>query len=206
MPLRLWARQLGFTVVGEYVDRASGGNPNRPEFKRLFLDASQDKFDVVLVWALDRFSREPTEDVLRYIRQLRGNNIGLMSEQEKWLDTRSENPTSELLLLLFSWVAKQERLKISDRTKAAHARLKAIGMSTGHRPANIIGSGESKTLLDPIQVKQFYRNGHSYEEIAKHYHCSLTPIKRIVNEGVAKGELVKRGRGNGLGTYGQGIR
>src|SRR5215472_16111 len=56
--LRQFAATQNWTVVHEYVDRATGKYSDREQFQRLFQDASQRRFDIVLFWSLDRFSRE----------------------------------------------------------------------------------------------------------------------------------------------------
>ncbi|HEY2526412.1 MAG TPA: recombinase family protein [Xanthobacteraceae bacterium] len=57
--VRQWAASAGYDVVGEYVDHISGrkGTDGRKQFAALFADASKRKFDLVLFWSLDRFSR-----------------------------------------------------------------------------------------------------------------------------------------------------
>jgi len=90
----------------------------------------QRHFDLILVWALDRFSREGMTNTLSYIRQLKNYKTGLKSLQESWLDTSNEG-IAELLLAIFSWVAAEEKRKISERTKAGLAKLKARGVKLG---------------------------------------------------------------------------
>ncbi len=54
-----YAQKHSYTVVGEYVDRAiSGRTDNRPEFRRMIEDSKKKRFQGVLVWKLDRFSRD----------------------------------------------------------------------------------------------------------------------------------------------------
>lgn len=134
LPLRKFCEAMKWEIVGEYVDRASGGNSNRPEFQKMLARVRQKHFDMILVWALDRFSREGMTNTLSYIRQLRNYNTSLKSIQESWLDTSQEG-IAELLLAIFSWVAAEEKRKISERTKAGLARLKAKGIKLG-RPWN----------------------------------------------------------------------
>jgi DNA invertase Pin-like site-specific DNA recombinase len=133
LPLRKYCEARGWTVSEEYVDRASGGNSNRPEFQKMLGRVRQRHFDVILVWALDRFSREGMTNTLSYIKQLKVYNCGLLSLQETWLDTTQQG-VSELLLAIFSWVASEEKKKISERTKAGLAKLKAKGVKLG-RPS-----------------------------------------------------------------------
>jgi len=123
-PLRAYAASMGWEIAGEYVDFASGGNSDREEFQRMLADADARKFDLVLVWSLDRFSREGISNTLGYIERLKRAGVAIMSLQERWLDTRNDNPTAELLLSIFSWVAKQERLRIVERTRAAIDKIK----------------------------------------------------------------------------------
>ncbi|MBU0760330.1 MAG: recombinase family protein [Nanoarchaeota archaeon] len=58
---------MDFQVVGEYVDYASGGESNRPQFQQMLTDARQHKFDLVLILSLDRFSREGILNTLSYL-------------------------------------------------------------------------------------------------------------------------------------------
>lgn len=130
MPLRKFCEAMGWTVSEEFVDRASGGNSNRPQFQMMLAGVRQRHFDLILVWALDRFSREGMTNTLSYIRQLREYKTGLKSLQEAWLDTRQEG-VADLLLGIFAWVAAEEKRKISERTKAGLAKLKAQGRVLG---------------------------------------------------------------------------
>ena len=116
-PLLKLAEALKFEYAGEYVDYASGGKTNRPEFQRMLKDSSKHEFDMILVWALDRFSREGILNTLSYMKTLKQNNVAIKSLQESWLDTRDDG-MSNLLLAIFSWVAQQEKQRISDRVKA----------------------------------------------------------------------------------------
>jgi len=116
-PLRNLVEALGGEIIKEYVDYASGGSANRPEFQEMLVDVRNRKLDLILIWSLDRFSREGTRSTLSYLEVLKNHNCALKSLQEPWLDTSDEG-MGELLIAIFAWVAKQERLRISARTKA----------------------------------------------------------------------------------------
>lgn len=62
--LRTFAMGQGWEVIKEYVDHESGLKSDRPEFKNLLASASRHEFDIVLFWALDRFSREGAKKLL----------------------------------------------------------------------------------------------------------------------------------------------
>lgn len=131
-PLRDYAKALGGEIVGDYVDMASGSRPDREQFLMMLEDADKRKFDLLLIWSLDRLSREGISNTMGYIERLRRNNVAIKSLQESWLDTR-EGGVGELLISIFAWVAKQERLRIVERTKAGLARAKANGVKLGRR-------------------------------------------------------------------------
>lgn len=133
-PLRKWAASQGWIVVKEYVDRASGANHDRPEFKKMLNDGMLLQFRSILVWKLDRFSREGISHTLSYIQRLRTRGCGLKSLSESWVDTSADNPVGEILIALFSWVAAEERRKISERTKLGIQRRKNLGIWKGGRP------------------------------------------------------------------------
>src|SRR5215813_9849461 len=77
--LRQFAASQNWTVVHEFVDRASGKRGDRAEFQKLFADASQRKFDVVLFWSLDRFSREGVLETLQHLQRLSSYGVNWRS-------------------------------------------------------------------------------------------------------------------------------
>lgn len=75
-------RNEGWQVCGEYVDCASGGRSDRDAFQRLFADAAEKKFDMVLFWSLDRFSREGVLETLQHLQRLSKNGVDWWSLKE----------------------------------------------------------------------------------------------------------------------------
>lgn len=132
--LREYAKLHEYEVVGEYVDRKSGADADREGFQRMLREAYIKRFKAVLVWKLDRFSREPMFVILGYIQRLKASGVGIISITEGWLDTREENPVSELILAIFAWFSGEERRKISERTKLGIERRRAEGTYKGGRP------------------------------------------------------------------------
>lgn len=133
-PLREWAKRQEWTVHKEYIDRASGADANRPQFKQMLHEAMMMRFNAILVWKFDRFSRESMFVAVGRIQKLRNRGIGLKSLTEAWLDTSKDNPMGDLILSFLSWAAAEERRKISERTKAGIKRRRAIGQWKGGRP------------------------------------------------------------------------
>src|SRR6516164_10599883 len=116
-------------VVKTYDDTASGKNGNRPAFKRMLGDAASHRFDLVVFWALDRLTREGPLRTLLYLEQLASSGVKFKSFTEPMIDTTTA--VGELLIPILSWIAKQERQRISDRTRA--------GLETARRKGKQLG-------------------------------------------------------------------
>jgi len=132
-PLKEYCKNMNWDIKFIFVDKKSGADSNRPEFKRMLAEARQHHFDLLLVWSLDRFSREPILNSLSYLQQLRDHNVHLKSYTEG-IDTRELGDTGELIMIILMWQAKNEREKISKRTKAGIQRRKNLGVWKGGRP------------------------------------------------------------------------
>jgi DNA invertase Pin-like site-specific DNA recombinase len=142
-PLKEFCKAMKWEVKEVYTDRMSGANPARPEFRRMMQDAMLRRFSGIVIWKLDRFSREGIIPTMSYIKQLKDRGIWLRSMTESWLDTSQEGIT-DIVLAIMSWAASEERKKISERTKAGIKRLRAKGEWKGGRPKK----GGSKSIED----------------------------------------------------------
>jgi DNA invertase Pin-like site-specific DNA recombinase len=118
--LRAFAERLGYTVYKEYCDQESGGSAERPAFQQLFIDAHQRRFDVVLFWSLDRFSREGVTETLNHLQRLTAAGVQFKSFTEQYLD--STGMFREAIIGFLAAIAKQERVRFSERIKAGQAR------------------------------------------------------------------------------------
>ena len=133
--LRQWCADANHTIAHEYIDRESGrkGTNGRKQFAALFEDAHKRKFDCVLFWALDRFTREGMIPTIAYLQRLAGHGVSFHSYTEVHLSTDNEL-VGNILLAVMSSLAKVESQKIGERTRAGMARAKAQGKRIG-RPA-----------------------------------------------------------------------
>jgi DNA invertase Pin-like site-specific DNA recombinase len=133
VPLRDFCKAMSWEVAEEYVDKMSGANPARPSFRKMMQDAMLRRFSGVVVWKLDRFSREGIIPTMSYIKKLKDRGVWLKSQTESWLDTSQEGIT-DVVLAIMAWASSEERKKISERTKAGMARAKAKGKHVGRPP------------------------------------------------------------------------
>src|SRR3954454_11255468 len=152
--LRQFAATQNWTITQEYVDRATGKHSDREQFQQMFLDASQRKFDVVLFWSLDRFSREGVRETLNHLQRLSSHGVGYRSFTEQYLD--SCGIFKDAVLAILAVIAKQERVRLSERTLAGLARARKAGR-VGGRP---------KVVCDRNKVERLHKAGRSLAEIA----------------------------------------
>ena len=81
-----YAMRNNLTLIGTYVDRAlSARTADRPDFQRMIADSAKGLFDVVLVWKLDRFSRD-RYDSAHYKHVLKKNGVRVISIKENISD------------------------------------------------------------------------------------------------------------------------
>ncbi len=122
-------RWEGHELIAEYVDQESGRR-ERKDFDQMLADAARRRFDVLLFWALDRFSREGIRKTIAYLQRLDDRGIAFKSYTEPFLDTDNEL-IAHIVLGVSSYYSQQEALRISDRTKAGLERAKKNGKVLG---------------------------------------------------------------------------
>jgi len=123
---------MGYTIFREYSDYESGGTSNRTEFKQMFEDARKRKFDLVLFWSLDRFSREGLLVTVNLLQQLESYGVQYKSYSELFLD--STGIFKEAIVGLIATLARMEKVRISDRVRAGLERSRIKYGRVGGRP------------------------------------------------------------------------
>ena len=84
-----YAKNNGYTVIGEYIDRAqSGTTDNRVEFQRMISDSEKHTFEGVLVYQFDRFARKRSDSAINKTK-LRMNGVRVISAREPIADDAS---------------------------------------------------------------------------------------------------------------------
>ncbi len=130
-----WAASRGWEVTETYKESESAWKSgHQRELARLLDDARKRKFDTVLVWALDRLSREGSLAILTLVSRLKIYCVEVISYQESWTEAPGE--LGELLYALTGWVARMESQRRSERTKAGLAKVRAQGRHLGRPPGS----------------------------------------------------------------------
>jgi DNA invertase Pin-like site-specific DNA recombinase len=138
MPLREFVSNQGWQILGEYIDKVPATDiAHRTAWRDLLNDASRKKFDLLLVWRMDRAFRSVL-DAATTLERLRTWKIGLRSYTEPWLDTTS--PFGEALYYITVAYAQLERGILRERVKAGMERARKQGHRIG-RPKVIDRKG-----------------------------------------------------------------
>ena len=168
--LRDYCQKMGYEIYDEYLDIVSGGSPNRPEFNRMMKDASKRKFDMLFFYALDRLTREGTRKTIYYLQMLDDYSVAYKSYTEQYID--SSGIFKDVIIALLSTLAKQERIRISERVKAGLERSRQQGR-VGGRPK-----------MDDVIIKEIQEmklKGSTIVSIAKKLEISRGSVYQYLN-------------------------
>ena len=166
--LRQFAQSQGWTVEHEYFDRATGKHSDREQFQRLFEDASQRRFDLVLFWRLDRFSREGVRETLNHLQRLSSYGVGYRSFTEQYLD--SCGIFKDAVLAILAVIAKQERIRLSERVTAGLERARRQGRIGGRRAL----------VVDRDRIMALDAEGWTTREIGEEMGISAASVCRLL--------------------------
>ena len=166
--LREFCARQGWDIVTEYVDQASGKRGDREQFQAMFSAASRREFDTVVFWSLDRFSREGVYETLTHLQRLTSYGVGYRSFSEPFLD--SCGMFKDAIISVLATLAKQERVRLSERVVAGLQRAKSQGR-VGGRP---------KAICDRDRVQTLHQSGQSLGQIAAQSGVSKMTVSRIV--------------------------
>lgn len=170
--LRLLRRRAEWDEVEifhEYVDYASGADPNRPALAQLMRDMRAMRFRKVYVVRLDRITRS-LRNLLTLIESFQERGVGLVCTEQ---DIRTDTSTGKLLIHFLGAISEFERDLISERTKEGLARAAAEGRFPGRKPIDI----------DMTEALRLRAEGKSYSQLAKHFGVSKATISRRFKKG-----------------------
>jgi DNA invertase Pin-like site-specific DNA recombinase len=162
-----YCQRQGWDYV-EYTDRMTGTRADRAEFQRMFEDARLKHFDMVLFWALDRFSREGTLQTLQYLQRLDGYGVAWKSFTEQYLD--STGMFRDAVIAILATIAKQEYARLSERVVAGLRRAKREGKVLGRK----------RIILDRERIREMHAAGQSVRAIASEIGISKSLVANIV--------------------------
>jgi DNA invertase Pin-like site-specific DNA recombinase len=141
--LRRLAKQRGFTITKEYIDEGqSGGKTSRPSLDEMLKDARHGRFQVLLVWKLDRLGRS-TSHLIRLLEDFKSWNVQLVSHGEG-LDFTTT--AGKLFYTLLGAFAEFEKDTIRERVRAGLRNAKAKGIVLGRPPLKRLSASQRRAL------------------------------------------------------------
>ena len=165
--LREFAAKQGWHVYHQYVDQVTGSTDERPAFQQMFQDASQRRFDCLLFWSLDRLSREGVLETLQHLQRLTSYGVAWRSFTEQYLD--STGIFREAVIGILAAIAKQERVRLGERTRAGLERVRREGKRLG-RPA---------AKVDAFAIRALRGAGASWSEIARRTGLARATCQKV---------------------------
>jgi len=169
LQLRAYAESKGWRIAQIYEDHESAAEGKRREaYARLFADATAPgrRWDVLLFWSLDRFSRGGVYETIHRLKTLHAAGVRFVSLQEQYLDTLG--PFRDAVIAVLAAVAALERDRISERVKAGIARSQLQGKRFGRKPLE----------LDEKRLAALQAKGYSLRMMSAALKVSRTTILR----------------------------
>ena len=164
-----YAAQRKLTVVQVYADRAiSGTTDNRPEFKRMIEDAKAEAWQYVIVYSLDRFSRDRF-DAITYKQILKSHGIRVLSAMENI----SEEPTGVILESVLEGLAQYYSMELSQKIRRGLNDNASKCMVAASIPFGYMKGPDNKYAINPETapiVKEIFGRvlrGENYIDIAR---------------------------------------
>lgn len=181
LQLRQFADKSNWEIFHEYTEIVSGKETKRKEYDQMFKDAHKKLFDGVLFWSLDRFSRSGTLFTLQKLKELDNLNIFWHSYQDLYISTAGE--WKDVIISIMSTLAKIERQRISERTKAGLQRVKAKGKKLGRKsiPQHVKKEVIKLLMEDKLSYRQISKKVTYKTKYGKIHHVSpaiITLIKK----------------------------
>ena len=179
--IQQYVRDKNWDLVDIFLETTSSNNAtNQPILEKIINEASERKYDILLVARLDRLTRNVRVLNTHISEVCMKNGIHLLSIDEE-LDTRTE--CGQLALKIIDIVTKWDTKRISDRTREIIARKRAIGERVGHAPFGYTYKDKKlvavEAEMDTVRLIRGQREkGLSYHKIAKYLNDRKVPSKR----------------------------
>ena len=171
---RDYAERNNMTIVGTYIDRAlSAKTADRPEFQHMIKDSAKELFEIVLVWKLDRFSRD-RYDSAHYKHILKKNGVKVISAKEHI----SEGPEGIILEAMLEGYAEFYSAELSEKIHRGQKEnaLKGKNNGGGVPLGYLLDKKAQKLLVDPttaplvVEVFEKYADGKSVRSIVEDFN------------------------------------
>ena len=146
--IRQYADSHGIEIVGTYCDRAlTGKTDRRPEFQRLIRDSAKHTFELILVYALDRFARNRYDSVF-YKHTLHENGVQVLSATEPI----SSDPSGVLMEAILEGFAEYYSNELSRKIVRGMDDNARRGLCNGALPLGYDRSPEGRYVINEAEA------------------------------------------------------
>lgn len=167
---KAFAEKNDIQIVGTYIDRAfSARTDNRPDFQKMIKDSASKKFELIIVWKLDRFARD-RYDSAHYKAALRKNGVKVISATEKI----SEGSEGILMEAVLEGMAEYYSAELSEKVvRGLTENAYKCKFNGGTLPLGYTIDSEQHFQIDPLvapavlEAFKRYAEGTSMTEIAQ---------------------------------------
>ena len=167
---KAFAEKNDIQIVGTYIDRAfSARTDNRPDFQKMIKDSASKKFELIIVWKLDRFARD-RYDSAHYKAALRKNGVKVISATEKI----SEGSEDILMEAVLEGMAEYYSAELSEKVvRGLTENAYKCKFNGGTLPLGYTIDSEQHFQIDPLvapavlEAFKRYAEGASMTEIAQ---------------------------------------
>lgn len=179
---REYAERNNMTIVGTYIDRAlSAKTADRPEFQHMIKDSAKELFEIVLVWKLDRFSRD-RYDSAHYKHILKKNGVKVISAKEHI----SEGPEGIILEAMLEGYAEFYSAELSEKIHRGQKEnaLKGKNNGGGVPLGYLLDKKAQKLVIDPVtaplvvEIFEKYADGKSVRSIVEDFNTRGLKTKK----------------------------
>jgi DNA invertase Pin-like site-specific DNA recombinase len=167
----------GLHIVKQYEDQGISGGKGRdmrPAFDQMLKDAVRRRFDVCLVWSMDRLGRSVLH-VAQAMAELDAAGVALISEQQ---GVDGTTPFGKAMMQMATVFAELERSMIRSRVMAGLDRVRAEGKKTLGRPK--IGSKVEEAIRQQLCA------GDGILKVAKTVGVGSGTVQRVKRELVSQ--------------------
>ena|ERR1700710_1445902 len=185
--LRDYVMRQGWDAI-EYSEKLSGKEgKKRPELERLIADAQNKRFDVVVVWKMDRFGRSLL-DALQNVETLGAYGVRFLVTTMPSIDTDDRSPMGKFILQMMGAFAELERAFIVERTHGGQIAYRAaykagkVGVGKGRRSKSEkdLPVGRPRKVFDRRKVTELSQGGASIRVICKQLGLKRTQVHGFV--------------------------
>ncbi len=165
--------------VAVYEEEGSGRRRDRPGLRKLLHDAAMHRFQILIVFRLDRLTRGGIAEMFRVLKALQGAGVRVYSVCEAWWDPAA--PTAELILAVLAWAAEFESRAIGERVAAGIAARRAEAERRGK--VFLWGRARTSSLSRdpdlPVKALRLRQDGLSWTLMARSLGVSRTTARRL---------------------------